>query len=270
MTWTILALIIAVALYMFGTEYIKLDPKKSKVMHNIVHKSVHLVAIALLIVGVARIWTPVYLTSVNPGIVMEMVKGAQAAEQNKSSGEIKKYVKKNMDRMMENAPIMGNEAGSKTIFFFTDMLCPYCARAHSELARVVEDNSDVRVVIKNMPLPMHGEEAVMAARATIAAKIQSNAKAIALDEALMKDFAKWAVKNDLKASTKNVMDLAKKAGLDTERLEKDMKGDVVRNELAQVSELAQRFGIQGTPFLIVGDQAFPGAVPAAQIKQALR
>ena len=172
--------------------------------------------------------------------------------------------------MMENAPIMGNEAGKRTVFFFTDMLCPYCARAHNELVRVIEDDPEVRVVIKNMPLPMHGEDAVMAAKATIAAKLQSNAMAVKLDSALMVDFAKWVVKGDLKGSTKNVMDLAKKVGLDVAQLEKDMKGDVVRQELAQVAELAQKFGIQGTPFLIVGDQAFPGAVPASQIKQALR
>ena len=48
-----------------------------------------------------------------------------------------------------------------------------------------------------------------------------------------------------------------------------MKGDVVARELRNVRDLAQRFEISGTPFLIVGEQAFPGAVPAAQIETAL-
>ena len=44
--------------------------------------------------------------------------------------------------------------------------------------------------------------------------------------------------------------------------------DVAR-EMANVRDLAQRFEITGTPFLIINGQAFPGAIPANQIKTAL-
>jgi protein-disulfide isomerase len=39
--------------------------------------------------------------------------------------------------------------------------------------------------------------------------------------------------------------------------------------LANVRELAQRFEINGTPFLVIGEQAFPGAIPYNQIVEAL-
>ena len=68
---------------------------------------------------------------------------------------------------------------------------------------------------------------------------------------------------------KNVMKMAAEAGLDTAQLEKDMKGEVVAREMANVRDLAQRFEISGTPFLIVGEQAFPGAIPYQQIIDAL-
>ena len=74
----------------------------------------------------------------------------------------------------------------------------------------------------------------------------------------MKDKDKLASKIEA-----NVMKLAKEAGLDTKKLAEDMKGDVVKNELKQVRELAQRFEISGTPYLIIGEQAFPGAIPYA-------
>jgi predicted DsbA family dithiol-disulfide isomerase len=67
----------------------------------------------------------------------------------------------------------------------------------------------------------------------------------------------------------NVMKMAKEAGLDVKKLESDMKGPVVARELAQVRELAERFQIGGTPFLIIGDSAFPGAIPYDQIMGAL-
>ena len=67
----------------------------------------------------------------------------------------------------------------------------------------------------------------------------------------------------------NVMKMAKEAGLDTEKLKEDMNGEVVARELRNVRDMAQRFEINGTPFLIIGEQAFPGAIPADQIEAAL-
>ena len=80
----------------------------------------------------------------------------------------------------------------------------------------------------------------------------------------MKDQSKWADKVEA-----NIMKMAKEAGLDTEKLKSDMKTESVSREMANVRELAQRFEINGTPFLIIGDQAFPGAIPYDQINSAL-
>mgnify|MGYP003556977329 CR=1 FL=1 len=65
------------------------------------------------------------------------------------------------------------------------------------------------------------------------------------------------------------MKFAEEAGLDVEQLKKDMNGEVVARELANVRDLAQQFEITGTPFLIIGEEAFPGAIPAARINEAL-
>ena len=65
------------------------------------------------------------------------------------------------------------------------------------------------------------------------------------------------------------MKLAAEAGLDTAQLEKDMNGEVVARELKNVRDLAQRFEISGTPYLVIGEEAFPGAIPYDQIIKAL-
>jgi len=64
--------------------------------------------------------------------------------------------------------------------------------------------------------------------------------------------------------------LAKEAGLDTKKLAEDMKGEVVERELDNVRSLAQRFEIRGTPYLIIGTEAFPGAIPYSKIIEALK
>jgi protein-disulfide isomerase len=275
MTWTILVLLIAIALFIFDGALIKHNPKKQKTMaQHIVKKCIKLLALILLIGGITRLYVPYYLTDVNPGIVKEMVEGMQKQEQNGTSKEIKKYVRKHMDEMIANAPVLGNVEAKKTIFVFTDGSCPYCRRVHSEIMNVLKDEKDVRVVIKNFSI--HGVLSDGMAQATIAAKLQDNAKAASLYDNLM---TKQYWPNDLKgndqdaiakAIDKNIMEAAKKVGLDTERLAKDMNGEVVQKEMDNVRELTQKFNITGTPFLIIGDQAFPGAIPAAQIKQALK
>ena len=68
---------------------------------------------------------------------------------------------------------------------------------------------------------------------------------------------------------KNLMKFAEEAGLDAKQLKQDMTSEVVEMELANVRDLANRFEITGTPFLIIGEEAFPGAIPADQINAAL-
>ena len=175
--------------------------------------------------------------------------------------------------MIGGAPIAGNVDAKKTIFLWSDYSCPYCRRVHGDLMRVLSERNDVRVVLKNFSI--HGPLSDAPAKAVIAAKLQGNEKAAALDKLLMdKEYYK---QEDLKNQEKlpeiieaNVMKLAKEAGLDTKKLAEDMKGEVVSKELRNVRELAQRFEISGTPYLIIGEKAFPGAIPYGKIVDALK
>lgn len=281
MTWTIIILIAAIALYMFGGKFFKQEGKKASAMDIVLHKGTNAIAIVLIAGCVCRLWTPVYLVNTNPAILQEMVQGMQAqqaAEQAKRdeirNKEIAKLVKENIDEIIGDAPIAGNVDAKNTIFLWSDYSCPYCRRVHGELARVLAERDDVRVVLKNFSI--HGVLSDAPAKAVIAAKLQDNAKAAALDKLLM-DVEYYADARQQSSAEKaqksiddNVMKLAKKAGLDTKKLAKDMESDVVRKELQNVRELAQRFEITGTPFLIINGKTFPGAIPYASIVDALK
>jgi len=272
MTWTIVILVLAVALYVFGGMAVKHDGKP-QAKDIIVHKCISVIAIVLIAGCVCRLWTPTYLTKTNPGILQEMVSAMQQQQEVTKNKEVRKYVAKHMDEMIGNAPIAGNVDGAKTIFLFSDYSCPYCRRVHAELARVLSERDDVRVVLKNFSI--HGALSDAPAKAVIAAKLQGNDKAAALDKLLMDE--EYYTQDDLKKQDKlpgiidaNVMKLAKKAGLDTKKLAEDMKGDYVNTELRNVQGLAQRFEIRGTPYLIIGTESFPGAIPYERIVEALK
>lgn len=272
MFWTIVTVIIllaAIALYMFGC---KQDGKKAA-SDTIVSKGISAIAIVLIAFSVCRLFTPTYLLHTNPTILQEMVQNMQAQQEQEKNKVVRKYVAKHADEMIGSAPIAGNVDAKKTIFLWSDYSCPYCRRVHAELARVLKERDDVRLVLKNFSI--HGALSDAPAKAVIAAKIQDNAKAAKLDELLMAK--EYYTQDDMKDQAKlpekihaNVMKLAKEAGLDTKQLEKDMEGDVVKAELQNVRELAQRFEISGTPYLIIGDKAFPGAIPYARIIEALK
>ena len=272
MTWTILFLLLAIALFLFGGMLIKADAKKPTMGLMICKKSIKLVSIILIAVCVTRLYVPHYLTSVNPGIVKQMITAMQNQEQAEKNKAVRAYVRSNAGKMMADAPILGNRDAKKTIFVWTDFSCPFCRRVHGELARVLEERDDVRVVIKNFSI--HGALSDGPAKAAIAAKMQDADKAANFVDMMMtrdyytqddmKDQAKLADKIEV-----NMMKMAKEAGLDTDKLKADMKNEIVSRELANVRELAQRFEINGTPFLVIGEQAFPGAIPYDQIMSAL-
>ena len=272
MFWTIIVLVVGIALFLFGGSFTKADGKKSANDNIIMKKVIKLVAIFLIAGCVCRLYTPIYLTHTNPSILQEMVTAMQEQQNAEKTKAIRSYVRSNMGEMIADAPIWGKEDAKKTIFLWSDYSCPYCRRVHKELARVMADRDDVRVVLKNFSI--HGDLSDAPAKAVIAAKIQSNDKAAALDRKLMeKDYY---TQEDRKDSSKlgakihkNVMALAAEVGLDTAQLERDMNGPVVARELQNVRELAQKFEINGTPFLIIGEKAFPGAIPYDQIIKAL-
>ena len=273
MTWTILVLVLAIALFLFGGMLLKHDAKNPGAVIILAKKAIKLVAIMLIAGCVCRLYMPYYLTSVNPAILQEMVSSMQEQQNAEKNKAVRKYVRSKMDEMTADAPIWGDVKAKKTIFLWSDYSCPYCRRVHSELARVMAERDDVRVVLKNFSI--HGPLSDAPAKAVIAAKQQGDDKAAALDKLLMD--REYYTQADLKdqatlASTvhTNVMKLAAEAGLDVAQLEKDMKGEAVARELENVRDLAQRFDISGTPYLIIGEQAFPGAIPYDQIVEALK
>lgn len=273
MTWTILVLVVGILLFMFGGMMLpKGDGKKPSTKNVILHKSIKLISIILISGSICRLYVPYYLTAVNPIIVQEMVNGMQEQQQAEKNKQIRKMVRSEGEKMMADAPVLGNRDAKKTIYVWTDFSCPYCRRVHGELDRVLAERDDVRVVVKNFSI--HGPLSDGPAKAVIAAKLQSPEKAAKLTDMLMT--REFYTQDDLKDQSKiaekveaNVMKMAEEAGLDTAKLKEDMNGEVVARELRNVRDLAQQFEISGTPFLIIGEQAFPGAIPYAQINDAL-
>ncbi len=58
-----------------------------------------------------------------------------------------------------DAIVMGDKNAKKRVIVFTDPDCPFCAKLHPELKKIVAERKDVVFFIKMFPLPMHKEAA---------------------------------------------------------------------------------------------------------------
>jgi protein-disulfide isomerase len=153
------------------------------------------------------------------------------------------------------SPVEGNPQGRVTIVEFFDYQCGYCKRQAVELKKLLDQDRDVRIVYKD--LPILGPPSVFAARAALAA--QKQGKHAALHAALMA--------TDERLTEPLVLQAAKQSGLDVAQLEKDMADPSVTAALERNFELQRKLHIQGTPALVVGTEFVGGAVDLNALRE---
>lgn len=146
-----------------------------------------------------------------------------------------------------NAPAIGDPKADVTVVEFFDYNCGFCKRGFPQLAKLVENDKNVRVVFKELPILSEGS--LEASRVALAAKAQG--KYWEMHRALM------AAKGTMNGE--NALKVAEKHGLDIAKLKEDMKSPEVTKEIESVRDLAQKMGINGTPHYLVADKSIAGA-----------
>ncbi|MCL2369230.1 MAG: thioredoxin domain-containing protein [Alphaproteobacteria bacterium] len=274
MFMTLIVLLLAVGIFALGwmdlSKYLgKKVPAKPLAILQI---SLKFISMIFLIIGINRMGmgTTYYLTTANPMILQEMAINMQQQGQRAgaSEREIRRIIRRMGSDMYSRAPIMGNPNARNTIYFFTVPTCPFCVRVQADVNRLVENHGDnVRVVVKNFSI--HGLRSDAATRAIVAAVQQDNDMAVELLKQL-KDDMSWANAETPQGFVDNVMGVAQRIGLDVERLRRDLNSEFVQREFSNVRESAEALGVQGTPFFLINNRTFPGAIPYEQMVDALR
>jgi protein-disulfide isomerase len=159
----------------------------------------------------------------------------------------------------DGAPSRGPARASITIVEFADYQCPFCVRAEATVHAVEQAHpGDVRVVFKNLPLPMH-EHARLMARAAVAADGQGRY---------------WEM-HDRLLSLKGAPDraaldaIARDLRLDVARFERDLDDASLDARIDADAADATALGVKGTPTFFVNGRRIIGAQPAAVFEQAI-
>ena len=198
----------------------------------------------------------------HPEIVAEMTDRLQAQqddEQQRSQGAALKQI--GLAPFFDNklAFVTGPADAKKSVVEFYDYDCPYCRASLPAVKKFYEAHkNDTRFSFIELPLSIHGPNAVLAAKASLAARRQPD-KYIALHFALM------GSENPVDAQA--IYDAAAKAGLDVNKLRADMQRPEIAAAIAASHALATRAGIDGTPTFIVNGAVHPGAVDDADLAE---
>ena len=155
------------------------------------------------------------------------------------------------------SPVGGNPDGDVTLVEFFDYRCAYCRRVVSSMRALLDEDRDLRVVFKE--LPVLGPDSERAARAALASRRQGGY--VPFHFALM-------AAEDL--SLQGIRAAAEAVGRDPPRLEADMAAPEVNAAIQANYALANELGIEGTPAFVIGTQLIPGAVDKARLEQLIR
>jgi protein-disulfide isomerase len=195
----------------------------------------------------------------NPEIILDAIEALQARDQASAEERARSVIRARRDELLNDpdSPVAGNPAGDITLVEFFDYQCPYCKRVHPTIQALLRDDPSLRFVYKEWPIL--GAASVYAARAALAARAQG--KYQELHAALME------TRGTLSESS--VLAAARAAGLDVDRLKRDMDAQVKTAEasFARTMALARALDIRGTPAFVVGDTVIRGAVDAGSLKK---
>jgi protein-disulfide isomerase len=180
----------------------------------------------------------------------------QAEERAQATGAIA-----SMKEAIFNDPgqvVLGNPDGDVTLVEFFDYNCGYCRAALPDMAALLAEDPNLRVVLKESPILSN--ESIDAARV-----------AVLVGDA---DVDYWTFHEALFTSRGQVdkqvaLAAAADLGLSPVSLELDMGTEAVSQKIQTSYEIARALNITGTPTYIIGNEIIPGAIGIDELRERI-
>lgn len=151
--------------------------------------------------------------------------------------------------------VLGNPDGDVTLVEFFDYNCGYCRAALPDMATLLAEDSNLRIVLKEFPILSN--ESIDAARVGVLVG-EADVDYWAFHEALFTSRAQV----DKQVALAAAADL----GLAPVSLELDMGSEAVSQTIQTSYEIARALNITGTPTYIIGNEIIPGAIGVDELK----
>jgi protein-disulfide isomerase len=202
----------------------------------------------------------------HPQLVAEMSDAAQQAEDTRSAAAQATAIRKvGLNAFFDPrlAYITGPVNAPNTMVEFYDYDCPYCRASLPAVKKIYEQHkNDTRFAFIEYPIEsLHGPGAVLAARASLAARAQPD-RFLAFHYLMMGETEQMT--EDM------VVADAQKAGLDVKKLKADMANPQIDKILADAHDFGKKVQLVGTPTFIINGQAHPQQMDDASFAAAFQ
>lgn len=196
---------------------------------------------------------PTILQDVSAALDAE-IKTAQAAQRKTALADLQTVIYDDPDHV-----ILGNPQGDVTLVELFDYNCGYCRGALPDMATLLAEDPDLRIILKEFPILSQGS--VDAAKVGVV---------VARDRSI--DYWKFHEKLftgrgqvDKNAALAAAQDL----GLNPVEVGLAMEADDVNEVIAKSFQIAQGLDVSGTPTYIIGDEVIPGAIGLDSLRQRI-
>ena len=197
----------------------------------------------------------------NPEIIRDAMMELQRKQDEAERADQVKAIADNRDALFNSARqvVLGNPKGDVTIVEFFDYNCGYCKRAHADMLQLLDEDKDLRIVLKEFPVL--GEGSVQAAQVSIAVRLVAPEKSAEFFNALLDEKGQI---NGAKA-----LALAEELGIDRAKLDEAMKTDEVKATIEESYDLANKLSLTGTPSYVTAQEVVVGAVGYDALKEKI-
>jgi protein-disulfide isomerase len=156
-----------------------------------------------------------------------------------------------------NNVVVGNPKGDVTLVEFFDYNCGYCKKAVPDLQKLMENDKNIRIILRDMPILSAGS--IEAAKVALALRSQLTPEKF------------WEFHSKLMVTRGSIgeaqaLAAARDAGADIDKLTKDMKAPKIATILEENTKMSDSLNITGTPTYVLGSEVMIGAADYNELK----
>ncbi|MCR4266483.1 DsbA family protein [Nitratireductor sp. ZSWI3] len=188
----------------------------------------------------------------NPEILLEMQDALEKKQREEQEVAQRQVLEKQSDAIFNSEfdGIFGNPEAPITVVEFFDYNCGFCKRALGDMQALVEENDDVRFVLKEFP--------ILSPESRDAHVVSMAVHAIAPEK--YAEFHEKLLGGETRANGDVAMKIATGIGVDEAKLRAEMGDPSIQQRFAKTYELANQLAVTGTPAYVIGKNVVFGAL----------
>lgn len=155
--------------------------------------------------------------------------------------------------------ILGNPKGDVTLVEMFDYNCSYCRSALPDLATLMAEDTNLKVILKQFPILSTGSVDAAKVAVLVGENPQIN----------YWDFHQKLFAEHGQVGADQALQAAEELGGNRVELMLDMNSKKASDAIQKTYELAKALNIGGTPTYIIGDELIPGAIGIDQLREKI-